>query len=412
MLNISKIRKDFPILSTEINGHKLIYFDNAASSQKPVQVIEAIKRFYLEEYANVHRGVHTLSQKASELYDEAREVVGKFIGAKSNEVVFVKNTSEAINLVAYTWGLRNLDEGDEVLITLMEHHSNITPWVTLSNFKRFKVKFSSIKPDGTLDYEDLEKKISNKTKIVAMVHMSNVTGTINDVKRIIKLAHDHGALVLVDGAQSVPHMPVNVKNLQCDFLAFSGHKMLGPTGIGVLYVSEKILESIEPTISGGGTIRNVKWDAKENTCTIDWTPTPQKLEAGTPNIAGAIGLAEAVKYLEKIGMKNVRKHEEELTRYTLKRFEELEKTVIYGPLSPENRGGIITFNIGKLNPHQVALILDQYGIAVRSGFHCAEPLHHMLGASKGTVRASYYIYNSIEEVDRMVEIIKKIEEIA
>ena len=188
--------------------------------------------------------------------------------------------------------------------------------------------------------------------------------------------------------------------------------MLGPTGIGVLYVSEKILESIEPTISGGGTIRNVKWDAKENTCTIDWTPTPQKLEAGTPNIAGAIGLAEAVKYLEKIGMKNVRKHEEELTRYTLKRFEELEKTVIYGPLSPENRGGIITFNIGKLNPHQVALILDQYGIAVRSGFHCAEPLHHMLGASKGTVRASYYIYNSIEEVDRMVEIIKKIEEIA
>ena len=412
MLNISKIRKDFPILSTEINGHKLIYFDNAASSQKPVQVIEAIKRFYLEEYANVHRGVHTLSQKASELYDEAREVVGKFIGAKSNEVVFVKNTSEAINLVAYTWGLRNLDEGDEVLITLMEHHSNITPWVTLSNFKRFKVKFSSIKPDGTLDYEDLEKKISNKTKIVAIVHMSNVTGTINDVKRIIKLAHDHGALVLVDGAQSVPHMPVNVKNLQCDFLAFSGHKMLGPTGIGVLYVSEKILESIEPTISGGGTIRNVKWDAKENTCTIDWTPTPQKLEAGTPNIAGAIGLAEAVKYLEKIGMKNVRKHEEELTRYTLKRFEELEKTVIYGPLSPENRGGIITFNIGKLNPHQVALILDQYGIAVRSGFHCAEPLHHMLGASKGTVRASYYIYNSIEEVDRMVEIIKKIEEIA
>ncbi|MCS7386056.1 MAG: SufS family cysteine desulfurase [archaeon GB-1867-005] len=412
MLNVNEIRKDFPILNIKINGHKLIYFDNAASSQKPLQVIEAIKRFYLESYANVHRGVHALSQKASELYEEAREAASKFIGAEMNEVVFVKNTSEAINLIAYTWGLQNLNEEDEVLVTLMEHHSNLTPWITLSKFKKFKVKYAEINPDGTLNYEDLEEKVNNKTKIIAITHMSNVTGAINDVKRIIKLAHDYGALVLIDGAQSVPHMPVNVKDLQCDFLAFSGHKMLGPTGIGVLYIREDVINKMEPTISGGGTIKKVRWSAEKAACTIDWATTPEKLEAGTPNIAGAIGLAEAIKYLEKIGMKQVRKHEEELVKYTLKRFEELSKVKIYGPQKPENRGGIITFNIGQLNPHQVALILDQYGIAVRSGFHCAEPLHHLLGANSGTVRASYYIYNTSEEVDKMIEIIKKIEEIA
>ncbi|MCS7364680.1 MAG: cysteine desulfurase [archaeon GB-1867-035] len=411
-MNVNLIRKDFPILEKTINGHKLIYFDNAASSQKPIQVIEAIRKFYLEEYSNVHRGVHTLSQRASELYEEARSIVAKFISAEENEIIFVKNTSEAINLIAYSWALQNLNRNDEILTTLMEHHSNITPWITLSKIKDLRVKFTKVKSNGELDYEDLESKITNKTKLVTVTQMSNVVGTINDIKRIAKIAHEHDALVLVDGAQSVPHMPVDVKKLDCDFLAFSGHKMLGPTGIGVLYIRGEILEKLNPTMSGGGTIKNVKWKEAEKTCIIDWAIGPEKLEAGTPNIGGAIGLMAAIEYLNKIGMENVRKHECELVEHTIKRFNELEKTKLYGPLNPKIRGGIISFSVGELDSHQVALILDQFGIAVRSGYHCAQPLHQILGAKQGTARASYYIYNTREEIDKMIEILKKVEEIA
>jgi len=411
-MNVNLIRKDFPILEKTINGHKLIYFDNAASSQKPIQVIEAMRKFYLEEYSNVHRGVHTLSQRASELYEEARSIVAKFIGAEENEIIFVKNTSEAINLIAYSWALQNLNKNDEILTTLMEHHSNITPWITLSKIKDLRVKFTNVKSNGELDYEDLESKITDKTKLVTVTHMSNVVGTINDIKRITKIAHEHDALVLVDGAQSVPHMPVDVKKLDCDFLAFSGHKMLGPTGIGVLYIRGEILEKLNPTMSGGGTIKSVKWKEAEKTCIIDWAIGPEKLEAGTPNIGGAIGLMAAIEYLNKIGMENVRKHECELVEHTIKRFNELEKTKLYGPLNPKIRGGIISFSVGELDSHQVALILDQFGIAVRSGYHCAQPLHQILGAKQGTARASYYIYNTQEEIDKMIEILKKVEEIA
>ena len=412
-MNVNLIRKDFPILlERKINGHQLIYFDNAASSQKPIQVIEAIRKFYLENYANVHRGVHTLSQIASELYEEARKVVARFIGAKENEIIFVKNTSEAINLVAYSWALQNLNKNDEILTTLMEHHSNITPWITLSKIKNLQVKFVNVKPNGELDYKDLESKITNKTKLVTVTQMSNVVGTINNIEKIAKIAHEHDALILVDGAQSVPHMPVNVKKLNCDFLAFSGHKMLGPTGIGVLYIREEILKKLNPTLSGGGTIKSVKWEEKAGICQISWAVGPEKFEAGTPNIGGAIGLMAAIKYLNKIGMENIRKHEYELVKYTIKRFRELRKTKLYGPLNPDIRGGIISFTIGELDSHQVALILDQFGIAVRSGYHCAQPLHQILGAKQGTTRASYYIYNTLEEIDKMIEILKKVEEIA
>lgn len=411
-MDVNLIRKDFPILERKVNGHQLIYFDNAASSQKPIQVIEAIKKFYLENYANVHRGVHTLSQIASELYEEARKVVARFIGAKENEIIFVKNTSEAINLVAYSWALQNLNKNDEILTTLMEHHSNITPWITLSKIKNLQVKFVNVKPNGELDYRDLESKITNKTKLVTVTQMSNVVGTINNIEKIAKIAHEHDALILVDGAQSVPHMPVNVKKLNCDFLAFSGHKMLGPTGIGVLYIREEILKKLNPTLSGGGTIKSVKWEEKAGICQIDWAIGPEKFEAGTPNIGGAIGLMAAIKYLNKIGMENIRKHEYELVKYTIKRFRELRKTKLYGPLNPDIRGGIISFTIGELDSHQVALILDQFGIAVRSGYHCAQPLHQILGAKQGTTRASYYIYNTLEEIDKMIEILKKVEEIA
>jgi len=412
MLDPMEIRRDFPILKKTINGHKLIYFDNAATTQKPLSVIRVIAKFYMEEYANVHRGVHTLSQIASERYEEAREEVARFINAEREEIIFLRNASEALNMIAYTWGLRELKTEDEILTTLMEHHSNITPWINLSEILKFKIKYVGLTENGTLNLKELEEKMTDKTRIVTLTHMSNVIGTINPVKEIAKIAHENNALIIVDGAQSVPHMPIDVKKMDCDFLAFSGHKMLGPTGIGVLYVKKDVLEEMKPTISGGGTIKNVRWMESEETCRIDWAKIPERFEAGTPNIAGAVGLAEAIRYLRKIGMENVRKYEEELLKYTFKEMDQLDKIKIYGPRDPEIRGGIVSFNIGKLNPHQTALILDQYGIAVRSGVHCAEPLHQKIGAENGSVRASYYIYNTKDEIERMIQILKKIEEIA
>jgi len=398
------IKEDFPIFSIKVYDKPLVYLDNAATSHRPKQVIEAIRRFYEEFNANVERGLHYLSQKASEMYEDAHKTIAKFIGARSwNEVVFTYNTTYALNIIALSWGLNNLKEGDEIVLTIMEHHSNMLPWRFIAKKTGAKIKYVTIKKDYTLDYEDLESKISEKTKVIAITQMSNVLGTINNIKYITKLAHKVGAIVVVDGAQSVPHMPVNVKELDVDFLAFSSHKMLGPTGLGVLYGKKEFLEEISPAISGGGTIRDVTLEE------VIWAHIPEKLEAGTPHIAGAIGLAEAAEYLMKLGMDNVRRHERELTEYALKLLkEELEDFVIhYGPTMLDVKGGIIAFNVKGYDHHAVAAFLDTEGIAVRSGMHCAHPLHHHLGL-KGTVRASFYIYNVKEDVDALVEALKKL----
>lgn len=402
-LNVEEIRKDFPILRRVVNGNPLIYFDNAATTQRPVQVVAAIARFYLQYNANVHRGFHTLSQEASEAFEEAHEVIAHFINAYSwEEIILTYNTTESINMVAHTWGLKNLREGDEIILTVMDHHSNMLPWRKVAEITGAKIRYVDITDDGLLRYDMLEEMISERTKVVTFPMMSNVLGTMNDVKRIVKVAHSVGAIVVADGAQWVPHAPTDVRDLGIDFLAFSGHKMLGPTGTGILWGRKDILEELEPFKSGGDTIKDVTLDS------VVWHDLPWRFEAGTPNIAGMIGLAEAVKYLMRIGMENVREHEKELVRHTLKRLEELADDVdVYGPKDPEVRGGVISFNVKGLHYHTVGKALDLFGIAVRTGGHCAHPLHYRLGI-KGTVRASYYIYNTVEEVDRFIEVLKTI----
>lgn len=410
MLDPYKIREYFPILKRKINNHPLIYFDNAATTQKPRQVIKAIKEFYEKCNANVHRAIHTLSQEASELYENAHEEVAKFINANGmEEIIFVRGTTEAINLVAYAWGLRNLKGEDEVLVTLMEHHSNIVPWEMLSKINGFQVKYVGVKNDGTLNYEAFENAISEKTRMVCLSHVSNVTGVINDVKKVAKIAHEYGALVLVDGAQSVPHLLVSVKDLDIDFLAFSGHKMLGPTGIGVLYGKREILEEMEPFHGGGEMIREVTFNTVTKRCSISWNDLPWKFEAGTPNISGGVGLMAAVRYLKDVGMENVKAHEETLTEYVMRRMQELEKVKIYGPKDASVKCGIIPFSVDGLSSHDIALFLDSYGIMIRSGFHCAQPLHEKFNL-KSSARASFYIYNTREEIDRFVEVLKEIEQ--
>lgn len=408
MLDPYAIRDDFPIFNVKIHGKPLVYLDNAATSHRPKQVVEAIKRFYEEYNANVERGLHYLSQKASEIYEEAHEVVAKFIGARSwEEIVFSYNSTYALNMLALMLGFSLLKKGDEILITIMEHHSNILPWRSVAEKIGAKVKYVTIKSDYTLNYKDLENKISDKTKIVAITQMSNVLGTINDIKYAAKLARKVGAIVVADGAQSVPHMPINVRELGVDFLVFSSHKMLGPTGLGVLYGRKDLLEELKPVIAGGGTIKDVT--LKD----VRWAELPKRFEAGTPHIAGAIGLAEAIRYLEKIGMENVREHEKQLTEYALKLMnEELGGFVThYGPMDLNVKGGIIAFNVKNYNHHAVAAFLDTEGIAVRSGMHCAHPLHHHLGL-KGTVRASFYLYNTREDADALIDALKKLRKIS
>jgi cysteine desulfurase/selenocysteine lyase len=410
MFDPYKVREDFPILKRKINNHPLIYLDNAATSQKPRQVIEAMRDFYEKHNANVHRAVHTLSLEATELYEEAHEEIAKFIGARSmEEIILVRGTTEAINFVAYSWGLRNLKQEDEVLLTLMEHHSNIVPWEILSKIKGFKVKYAEVNEDGTLNQESLKEMLTPKVKLVCITHVSNVTGVINDVKAIAKRVHENGALLLVDGAQSVPHMPINVKDLDCDFLAFSGHKMLGPTGIGVLYGKREILEQLEPFHGGGEMIREVSFNSKTRRCTISWNDLPWKFEAGTPDICGGVGLMTAVKYLKELGMENVKAHECNLTEYAMKRLKECSKVKVYGPQDSSIKCGIIPFNVEGFDSHDVALLLDSYGIMIRSGFHCAQPLHQKLKI-QSSARASFYIYNTREEVDRFIEVLKEIEQ--
>ena len=410
-MDVQAVRQDFPILKRSINNSPLIYFDNAATTQKPRQVIDAVSNFYENHNANVHRAVHTLSLEATDLYEKSREKVSKFINAKEpSEVVFVRGTTEAINLVAYSWGLSNLGKGDEVLVSLMEHHSNIVPWEITAKLRGFTIKYANVKADGTLDYDDFESKFAKKTKIACLSHVSNVTGVINDVKRIAKAAHDNGALMLVDGAQSVPHIAVDAQNLDMDFLAFSGHKMLGPTGIGVLYGKKELLEEMPPFQGGGEMIKEVAFSQGKG-CSIIWNELPWKFEAGTPNVGGAVGLGEAVKYLQVIGMDNVLSHEKDLTKYAVKRMQECSKVTIHGPSDLSNKCGIMPFSVKDLSSHDVALICDNYGIMIRSGYHCAQPLHQKVLKLNSSDRASFYIYNTREEVDRFVEVLKEIDQL-
>jgi cysteine desulfurase/selenocysteine lyase len=399
VFDVKKIRDDFPILKRKVNGKKIIYFDNAATTQKPRQVIATIKDYYERYNANIHRGVHQLSQEASEAYEVSHDVVGKFIGAKKEEIIFTRNTTESINLVMYSWGMKNLKKGDEIVSTVMEHHSNLITWQHMKKLG-VKLKYVGLNSDGTLKMEDYGRLVNKKTKLVTVMHASNVLGTINDVRTIGKIAHENGALFLVDGAQSVPQMPVNVRKINADFMAFSAHKMLGPTGIGTLYGKKKILEEMEPFMYGGDMIRRVTLDNAE------WNDLPWKFEAGTPNICGGIAFAEAVKYLQKLKMKNVRKHELDITKYAMEKMGEVDGIKIYGPADAKKKGGVISFNIGEIHAHDLATILNEFGIATRSGQHCAAPLVKMLGTS-ATTRASFYVYNTKKEVDEMVRVLKK-----
>jgi len=395
-----EIRKDFPILKRKIRGKPLIYFDNAATTQKPRAVIEAEKGFYEETNANIHRAVHTLSYESTVLYEEAHKKVAEFIGAKSwREIVFTRNATESINLVAYGWGLHNLKKGDEVLITIMEHHSDIVPWQMLRDIKGINLRFLDVDDDGRLKLEELPKLLTERTKLVAITHASNVLGGVNPVKDIIEEAKKVGALILVDAAQSVPHIPINVTELGCDFLVASGHKMLAPTGIGFLYSRHELLENMEPFLYGGDMIETVTVEK------ATWNDLPWKYEAGTPNIAGGIGLSAAVDYLSKLGMEKIINHERELLNYTLESLSDFPWIELYGQKQGE-RVGVISFNIKGAHPHDIAGILDEEGIAVRSGHHCAQPLMRRLHIDNA-VRVSFYLYNTREEIDRFIEVIRE-----
>lgn len=407
MMDIQAVRHDFPILSRQINGRPLVYLDNAATSQKPKQVIEAVSDYYRSHNANVHRGIHALAEEATKLYEEARKKVARFINARSEkEIIFTRNDTEAINLVAYSWarkaanGGHGLKSGDEIITTVMEHHSNFVPWQQLCHETQAALRVLDVNEDGRLELEELEKLLTRKTRVVAVSWVSNVLGTINPVKEITKMAHSKGALVLVDGAQRAPHMPIDVQKEGFDFLAFTGHKMLAPMGIGVLWARQEILEEMAPFLSGGDAIKKVT--LKE---TI-FNDLPWKFEAGTPNVGGAVGLGAAIDYLSRIGMKNVRAHGEKLTAYGLEQLSRIGNLKIYGPPDPKDRGPVFAFTVEGIHPHDLATALDQEGIAIRSGHHCAMPLHSRLGLT-ATARASFYLYNTKEEIDRLVEGIEK-----
>ncbi|ARK20849.1 cysteine desulfurase [Sporosarcina sp. P26b] len=391
------IRNHFPILDQEVNGHPLVYLDSAATSQKPVQVIEALNRYYRFDNSNVHRGVHTLGNRATDGYEGAREKVRKFINAKSTqEVIFMRGTTTAINTVAQSYGRANVSEGDEIVITHMEHHSNIIPWQQLAKETGAVLKYIDLEEDGTLSLDKVRETITDKTKIVSIMYVSNVLGTMNPIEEITKIAHQHGAVMCVDAAQAAPHLKIDVQNLDCDFLAFSGHKMCGPTGIGVLYGKKDLLNNMEPIEFGGEMIDFV--GLYEST----WKELPWKFEGGTPIIAGAIGLGAAIDFLEEIGLDAIEKHEHELAGYAMDKMSEIDGLTIYGPRDPEKRAGLVTFNLDDVHPHDVATVLDMNGIAVRAGHHCAQPLMKWLQVSS-TARASFYLYNTTDDVDRLVE---------
>ncbi|PRR90763.1 MULTISPECIES: cysteine desulfurase [unclassified Bacillus (in: firmicutes)] len=400
-MNIKDVREQFPILHQQVNGHDLVYLDSAATSQKPRVVIDAMNEYYRSYNSNVHRGVHTLGTKATDAYEGAREKVRAFIRASSvQEIIFTRGTTTALNTVAISYARANLKESDEIVITHMEHHANIIPWQQAAKATGATLKYIPLQEDGTLSLEDVKQTITHQTKIVAVTHVSNVLGTINPIKEIAKIAHDHGAIIVVDGAQSTPHMQIDVQDLDCDFFAFSGHKMCGPTGIGVLYGKKDLLNNMEPAEFGGEMIDFV--DLYDST----WKELPWKFEAGTPIIAGAVGLGKAIDFLNDIGMEEVSRYEHQLATYALERFKELDGATVYGP---QHRAGLVTFNLDDVHPHDASTVLDTEGVAIRAGHHCAQPLMKWLGVS-ATARASFYLYNTEEEIDELIAALRKTKE--
>ncbi|EAD5717667.1 cysteine desulfurase [Listeria innocua] len=400
MIDIQKIRADFPILAQEINEKPLAYLDNAATSQKPKQVIAALTHYYEFDNANVHRGVHTLAARATDAYESARGKVAKFIHAREvAEIIFTRGTTSAINLVVDSYAEANIEAGDEIVISYLEHHSNLIPWQQLAKRKGAVLKYIELEEDGTISVEQAKKTIGEKTKIVALAHVSNVLGTITPIKEIAAIAHQFGAVILVDGAQAVPHMEVNVVDLDADFYAFSGHKMMAPTGIGALYGKRELLDAMEPTEFGGEMIDFVElYDST-------WKELPWKFEAGTPIIGGAIALGAAIDYLAEVGLANIHAHEQALASYAIEEMSKIEGITIYGPKDASKRCGLVTFNLEGAHPHDIATILDEDGIAIRAGHHCAQPLMKWLDVSS-TARASFYIYNTKEEIDALIDGLK------
>jgi len=399
----SNIKHDFPILKTQVYGKNPIYFDNASTTQKPKIVIDSICDYYNQYNANIHRGIYQFSEKATEKYENARKKIAKFINADPNEIIFVRGTTEGINLVAYSWGRNNILKNDLIISSVMEHHSNIVPWQLLSQDTKSTLEFIGVNKEYSLLLSDLEQFLTKNPKLVTITHMSNFLGTINPIEDIIKKSHSYGAKVLIDAAQSVPQMPIDVKKIDCDFLTFSGHKMLGPTGIGVLYAKKEILENMPPFHGGGDMIKEVRLEAST------WNDVPWKFEAGTTNIVGAIGLGVAVDYLENIGMIHVQEHEKRILKYALDKISELKYVDTYGVLDLNFRGGVLSFNLQNLHPHDVATVLDKYSIAIRAGHHCAQPLHDFFNLSASN-RASFYIYNTESEVDTFVNALDKVKD--
>lgn len=396
MMDARKLRQDFPILNQLVNDEPLVYLDNAATTQKPEAVLNKLLAYYHEDNANVHRGVHTLAERATASYESAREKVRQFINANEiAEVLFTRGTTTGLNWIARSFGDRFVEAGDEIVISYMEHHSNIIPWQQLAQRTGAKLVYIAVTPEGYLDLDDAKAKINNRTKIVSIAHVSNVLGVINPVAELTQLAHDHNAVMVIDGAQSVPHMPVDVQALDCDFYAFSGHKMCGPTGIGVLYGKRNWLEQMEPVEFGGEMIDFV------NLYDSTWKELPWKFEAGTPNIAGGIALGAAIDYLSAIGMAEIHRYEAELVAYVMPQLQAIEGLTIYGPQDPQDHTGVIAFNLAGLHPHDVATALDMEGVAVRAGHHCAQPLLNYLKVP-ATARASFYFYNTKEDADRLV----------
>ncbi|RCK76121.1 MAG: Cysteine desulfurase [Anaerolineae bacterium] len=405
MLDVNKIREDFPVLGRQVRpGVPLVYLDSTATSQKPLSVIEAMDHYYRAYNANIHRGIHVLAEEATAGYEEAREKVRRFINASSSrEVIFTRNTTESINLVAHSWGLSHLKAGDLILLTEMEHHSNLVPWYLLAERIGLRLEYVAVTEEGLLDEADLERKLALKPKLFAFTHMSNVVGTINPAKEMIAKAHQNGAITLLDGAQSVPHFRVDVQELDVDFLAFSGHKMCGPTGIGVLYGKKEHLENMPPFLGGGDMIKRVSLGSfKPN-------ELPYKFEAGTPAIAEAIGLGVAIDYLSQIGMDLIARHEHALVSYALERLSEIPNLRIFGP-SADKKGGVVSFVMDGVHAHDISQILDQYGIAIRAGHHCAMPLHEKFQIP-ATARASFYLYNTFQEIDHLVNAIYRVKDV-
>ncbi len=393
---------DFPILDQQVNGHRLVYLDNAATSQKPLVVIEAMDKYYKTINANVHRGVHTLGSLATDAYENARLAVSTFIGAHDErEIIFTRGTTESLNMVAHGYARQHVHAGDEIIITLMEHHSNLIPWQQVANATGATLTYLPLLDDGTISLEDVREMVTDRTKIIAMTQCSNVLGTINPIKEVAKIAHEHGAILVVDGAQSVPHMKVDVQELDCDFLAFSGHKMMGPTGIGVLYGKMEVLEKMEPVHYGGEMIETV--ELFQST----WKDIPYRFEGGTPIIAGAVGLHAAISYIESIGINVIEEHDHRLTAYALEKLSAIEGLTIYGP--QHDRGALVTFNVEGVHPHDVATVLDTEGIAIRAGHHCAQPLMRYLDVA-ATARASFYLFNTLQDIDILVDALQKTKE--